>query len=336
MAPRADLPARAPGAGAAARHGPGPERAGGPRDHRPSLRRRRPPAAGRRSCWASAACACSGPRFRDPTYHLNEGHAALLAARAAAPHRAATSAAAGGPRLRLDPVRERCVFTTHTPVEAGHDRFPTTMVKGVLGGFIERGPAEPSGRRGRAEHDAAGAELSDLVNGVAGRHAETTADVPGLPDQRDHQRRPSLHLGRTHLPPAVPGHRPGVGATNPKCWSARTGCPTAVSAAIGRSPNASRWPRRRRRLDAALPDLPLLGFARRMTGYKRPDLLFSDLDRLRRSRHAPFQILVAGKAHPHDGGGKELIRALHDHARRARRRPCRWPSCPATTWSWPG
>jgi starch phosphorylase len=64
------------------------------------------------------------------------------------------------------------------------------------------------------------------------------------------------------------------------------------------------------------PDVPLLGFARRMTGYKRPDLLFSDLERLQaiHARH-PFQLVMAGKAHPRDQEGKALIRAIHGQMR---------------------
>ncbi len=64
------------------------------------------------------------------------------------------------------------------------------------------------------------------------------------------------------------------------------------------------------------PALPLLGFARRMTAYKRPDLLFGDLGRLRAiARQWPFQIVLAGKAHPNDESGKRLIERLHELAR---------------------
>jgi glycogen phosphorylase len=65
-------------------------------------------------------------------------------------------------------------------------------------------------------------------------------------------------------------------------------------------------------------DVPLLGFARRMTGYKRPDLLFQDLERLRAiAARQPFQIVMAGKAHPRDRDGKAVIRAIHEHLREA-------------------
>jgi starch phosphorylase len=67
---------------------------------------------------------------------------------------------------------------------------------------------------------------------------------------------------------------------------------------------------------AMRPDVPLMAFARRMTGYKRPDLLFTDLERLRAiNRGQPFQLLMAGKAHPRDEGGKALIAAIYAHMR---------------------
>jgi len=64
------------------------------------------------------------------------------------------------------------------------------------------------------------------------------------------------------------------------------------------------------------PARPILGFARRMTAYKRPELIFSELERLRAiASRAPFQIVLAGKAHPHDEEGKHLIVRLHEFAR---------------------
>jgi len=68
-----------------------------------------------------------------------------------------------------------------------------------------------------------------------------------------------------------------------------------------------------RALDSSVP---ILGFARRMTAYKRPDLIFSDIERLRAiARQYPFQLVMAGKAHPNDEGGKRLIELLHVHMR---------------------
>ena len=64
------------------------------------------------------------------------------------------------------------------------------------------------------------------------------------------------------------------------------------------------------------PTALIIGYARRMTAYKRPDLLFTDLERLRAiARQQPFQLVLAGKAHPHDEPGKRLVEQLHAHAR---------------------
>jgi starch phosphorylase len=65
------------------------------------------------------------------------------------------------------------------------------------------------------------------------------------------------------------------------------------------------------------PDVMLIGFARRMTAYKRPELLFSDVERLLAiNSQFPIQIVLAGKAHPHDLEGKQRILDLHGHIRR--------------------
>lgn len=65
------------------------------------------------------------------------------------------------------------------------------------------------------------------------------------------------------------------------------------------------------------PDLPIIGYARRITHYKRPDLLFSDLERLKSiAAQQPFQIVLAGKAHPLDHAGKRSIELLHEVIRK--------------------
>ena len=80
-----------------------------------------------------------------------------------------------------------------------------------------------------------------------------------------------------------------------------------------------------------------IGFARRATPYKRADLIFSDLERLRRHRAkvGPLQIVYAGKAHPHDGG-QGLIRRIFRARRRSCGPTCGSPTSRTTTWSWRG
>ena len=102
---------------------------------------------------------------------------------------------------------------------------------------------------------------------------------------------------------------------NPKPWCASTSCPTTASGRRMKRPSRDLVRLVRDRTGVELdPTVPTLGFARRMTAYKRPDLLFTDLDRLLQidARH-PFQLVMAGKSHPNDGSGKYLIRRIHDH-----------------------
>jgi starch phosphorylase len=64
------------------------------------------------------------------------------------------------------------------------------------------------------------------------------------------------------------------------------------------------------------PDIPLFGFARRMTAYKRPELIFRDIERLKKIHgKQPFQVVLAGKAHPRDLAGKALIEELNQHVK---------------------
>jgi starch phosphorylase len=259
--------------------------------------------------------------FEIQTYHLNEGHAALLAAALLRRHRRGSDRPAEGPLLYdPDPVRERCVFTTHTPVEAGHDRFAWDEVEGVLGGFIEADQLRLLAGEDALNMTRLALNLSGWVNGVAARHAETTRRM--FPGYRINAITNGVHVSTWAHPTfarlfqdIAPEwvHEP-EGLARADRLSDR-----AVLAAKAEARTELLAEARRRAPDAAgelRADLPVLVFARRMTGYKRPELLFSDLDRLRAiAARFPFQILVAGKAHPQDGAGKELIRALHDHAR---------------------
>ncbi|WP_188899621.1 alpha-glucan family phosphorylase [Caldovatus sediminis] len=258
--------------------------------------------------------------FEIETYHLNEGHAALLPLALLRRHRRAPDRPAEGPLCYdLAPVRERCVFTTHTPVEAGHDRFPYGLVERVLGEFFETDQLRLLAGADTLNMTRLALSLSGWVNGVASRHAETARRM--FPGYRISAITNGVHAATWAHPAfarlfeeAAPGwaHETEVLARADRL---------ADQAVLGAKAEAKAElleEARRRAPDAARAlraDLPLLVFARRMTGYKRPDLLFSDLDRLRAiASRLPFQVLVAGKAHPRDGHGKELIRTLHAQA----------------------
>ncbi|MFA5937714.1 MAG: alpha-glucan family phosphorylase [Sinimarinibacterium sp.] len=255
-----------------------------------------------------------GLGFRIHKYHMNEGHAALLGLellRETAPP--STERRAGDPLYDVMQVRRQCSFTTHTPVGAGHDEFSYGLVDRVLGPFVD------GGLRGLAGDTALdmtrlALNLSGYVNGVAKLHAETsrhmfpgyavravtngvhayTWTAPSFAALYDH------HLpGWCHEPEILVRARCCL--SDVETWQAHMAAKQRlvehVQGAFGVA------------LD---PELPILGFARRMTAYKRPELLFSDLERLRAiARRWPFQIVWGGKAHPRDHDGKQRIEQVH-------------------------
>lgn len=273
--------------------------------------------------------------FRVSEYHMNEGHSALLGVEllrrnAYAPE----DLRPGEPAYDLPRVRKRCRFTTHTPVDAGHDRFSYdlvgklfgngTRVNGAVGAptFAANGHIDLTLLRALAGSDMLNMtrlalSLSDFVNGVAKRHAEVSRGMfPGYEVRAItngvHPYTWTSESFRALYDRYVPGW-----TVEPELLVRADAIPAeALTEAHERAKRALIACVRARTgvgLDAAKP---ILGFARRMTAYKRPDLLFTDLERLRRvASERPFQVVLAGKAHPHDEEGKRLIALLHEHAR---------------------
>ena len=254
--------------------------------------------------------------FNIAAYHLNEGHAALLTLPLLHRYRRRTGNHTPDPFLYdVDRVREQCVFTTHTPVEAGHDRFSYDLVRKLLGDAIEIDQLKLLAGEDRLNMTRLALNLSAYVNGVASRHAETTARM--FPGYHIRAITNGVHVP-TWLHPALArlfqsvlpnwGHEPerltcADQLSDDGVWTAHQVAKQELLAEIVRTAGV-----------AMDPDVPLIGFARRMTGYKRPDLLFEDIDRLRAiNTQYPFQLVMAGKAHPQDEGGKRLIREIHDH-----------------------
>ena len=256
--------------------------------------------------------------FDIETYHLNEGHAALLAAGLLREHPHPTDRPSGGPlHYDVDRVRERCVFTTHTPVEAGHDRFAYEDAARLLGDFLPLDQMKLLAGTDRLNMTRLALNLSGYVNGVAQRHAETARRM--FPGYGIRAVTNGVHVP-TWTHPAFAqmfqeispdwGHDPEElsGADqlpDEAVWTAHQAAKGDLLAEIQKLTGL-----------AMRPDVPLIAFARRMTGYKRPDLLFTDLERLRAINHThPFQLVMAGKAHPRDEGGKALIAEIHAHMR---------------------
>lgn len=259
--------------------------------------------------------------FRISEYHMNEGHSSLLGLellrRNAYPRE---DVRPGEPAYDLPRVRRRCRFTTHTPVEAGHDRFSYDLVARAFAGKdppVDLVLLRELGGADALNMTRLGLSLSDFVNGVAKRHAEVSRSMfPGYEVRAItngvHPYTWTAESFRALYDRYVPGW-----SLEPELLGRADGIPAEALAAAHAKAKGALIERVRALtgvgLDAAKP---ILGFARRMTGYKRPDLVFSDMERLRRiATAAPFQIVLAGKAHPHDAEGKRLIALLHEHAR---------------------
>jgi len=250
-------------------------------------------------------------------FHMNEGHSAFLALdllrRFAYPPE---DLRPGESPYDLPRVRELCCFTTHTPVEAGHDRFSYELVDRIMDSMIPKTILQQLGGSDRLNMTRLALNLSEYINGVAMRHAEISRSM--FPGYRVHAITNGVHpftwtspgfrrvfdhylAGWCHEPELLV--RADCCVPDGEIWSAHQ---QARQQLIDRVISLTSVQLR--------PEIPIMGFARRMTAYKRPDLLFSDLQRLRSiARRWPFQVVLAGKAHPRDTGGKQLIETLHRH-----------------------
>ncbi|HVP34391.1 MAG TPA: alpha-glucan family phosphorylase, partial [Steroidobacteraceae bacterium] len=227
-------------------------------------------------------------------------------------------------------------------VEAGHDRFSYALVRrlfssvtyggtaargapgaaapaapGAAGGPIDYALLEQLGGRDALNMTALALALSDFVNGVAQRHAEVSAQMyPGYQVR-------AITNGVHPYTWTAPGlrvlydrHVPGWCHEPERLVRADT-LPAEELRAAHRAAKLELLGEVRARTGVTLGEgVATLGFARRMTAYKRPDLLFADIERLRAlGRGGRVQIVLAGKAHPHDAEGKHLIGLLHERAR---------------------
>jgi len=242
-------------------------------------------------------------------FHLNEGHAALasLALLEEELDRGEGDLAAAARN-----VRSRCVFTTHTPVPAGHDRFSCDLAKSLLG-------AEAWTRLGAlgVESELNMTELaldaSRFVNAVAMRHGEVSRAM--YPDYTIRGITNGVHAVRW----TAPAFRALFDRVAPD-WRRDPHCLRGLASLDVEEFVRAHAESKRAFLDAIQhasgrtwdPGRLTLGYARRATAYKRPTLIFRDVERLRRlaERCGPIQLAFAGKAHPDDGEGQALIRHI--------------------------
>jgi len=245
-------------------------------------------------------------------YHMNEGHSSLLALELLDEE----SQRAGRPvpnRDDVQVVREQCVFTTHTPVVAGHDQFPMTLVNQILGRQDVEDMKDVFCCGDVLNLTFLALNLSRYVNGVAKKHGEIARlmfagyDVDAITN--------GIHAATWAAEPFaelydryIPGWhqdnsslRSALGIAKQEIWQAHRAAKRALVQLVNREINAG--------MDI---DVFTIGFARRAAAYKRTDLLFSDSERLRgiADRCGGMQIIYAGKAHPQDQAGKEQIQRV--------------------------
>lgn len=251
-------------------------------------------------------------------FHMNEGHASLLTLQLL-DERLLQRPPSHITESDLEAVRSQCVFTTHTPVAAGHDRFDLSHARHVIGEREIFSVLPIFQQEGRLNMTTLALQLSRYVNGVAKRHGEVSQQMfpefeVGWITNGVHPATWTAPSFQTLFDRYTPGWRGYCAAlrnvvTIPEeeLWQAHLTAKRELLDDVQRETG--------RRLDETILTV---GFGRRMTGYKRPDLLLSDLDRLQQIAETAgdLQIVYAGKAHPHDEAGKRIIQQIVDIGRR--------------------
>jgi starch phosphorylase len=291
----------------------------------------------------------------DPAvFHLNEGHAGFVVLQ----------------RIRelvekghsfddaLAEIRETTVFTTHTPVPAGHDAFAFHLVEKHLAGcwgtlgphrdqFLALGAYDNGGGM-QFNMTALALRSASKVNAVSKLHGEVTRAMwaPMWPGVADADRPVSSITNGVHVPTWMAAELAELFTTylgtdwrsrqdDPALWDAVLAIPDEALWAVRqtlrehlfsfiRERARQRWtddhvstPRIVTAGTLLDPAALTIGFARRFTGYKRPELVFTDGDRLARILNAakrPVQIVFAGKSHPADDIGKHHLQRVYRRA----------------------
>lgn len=236
-------------------------------------------------------------------YHMNEGHAAFSTLELYNQYK------------NIEDVRKQCVFTTHTPVSAGHDQFDIPLAKSMIGDLLPENILEDVQYENRLNMTRLALYFSNYVNGVAKKHGEVSREMfPGFEIDSITN---GVHTGRwvsdafqRLFDKHIPGWqsdpyllRAALGIDKQEIWDAHNECKRKLIDFVNNRYNIG-----------LNYDHFTIGFARRQTPYKRPDLLISNPERLKEiaDTMGPIQIIYAGKAHPKDHAGKEIIKKIYN------------------------
>jgi glycogen phosphorylase len=247
--------------------------------------------------------------FEIKKYHMNEGHSSLLTLELLNRFKRPIEDV-WDEKLVWDTekVKNLCVFTTHTPIEAGHDSFPYDLVMKILGEAVPLKVLKELGGTNNLNMTRLGLNLSEFINGVAKKHTEVSRNMfPGYEISAITNGVHTFTWTCDSFKKLYDKYLPGW-ANEPELF-----------VRIGRVPDEEVWNTHlqakkilfdyvREKTGVRLnPDILTIGFARRATAYKRADLIFSDIERIKRIGAGKLQIIYAGKAHPKDEMGKKLI-----------------------------
>lgn len=259
--------------------------------------------------------------FHIKKFHMNEGHAAFLALELLLRFKRDIESVWDERSIwDVGRVRDVCVFTTHTPVDAGHDKFPYPLVMQVLGDIISPDALKDLAGKDKLNMTLLALNLSKYVNGVAKKHGEVSKHM--FPGYHIHAITNGVHTFTWTCEDMaklydkyIPGWanepelfvRAGV-IPELELWEAHREAKRKLLTYVGEATGVV--------MDA---NVLTFGFARRATAYKRPHLLFHDIDRLLEiNAKGRIQIVYAGKAHPHDDNGKRLIQGIHGYQEKLR------------------
>ena len=241
-------------------------------------------------------------------YHMNEGHASFLALELLRERKENEEAG-----WDFEKVRKSCIFTTHTPVSAGHDRFSYDLVKSVLGEYLPFDIVKMLGGKDDLNMTLLALNLSSYVNGVAKKHGEVSREMfPGYSVDSITNGVHSYTWTSDSFKRLYDKYIPGwnmdsfslryiLGIPQQEILDAHLESKKLLIDYVNKEAHAA--------MDY---DTFTIGFARRATLYKRMDLIFKNIERLRQiSRQAgKMQFIFAGKAHPRDWSGKALIKNI--------------------------
>jgi starch phosphorylase len=237
-------------------------------------------------------------------YHMNEGHSSLLTLELMK-------------RNGMDPdkVRNVCIFTTHTPVEAAFDKFSYDLVQEMLNDEFPLDVLKKEGGTDKLNMTLLALNLSKYINGVTKAHTEFSKKLfPGHTiwaiTNGVHSYTWTCENFKELFDKYIPGwaNEPELlvrvdGIPNDELWNAHMNAKKDLLDFVNKKTNVNM-------------DLSTLtiGFARRATAYKRATLIFSDVNKLRNiCKREKLQLIFAGKAHPKDISGKDMIKEIYDY-----------------------